>query len=76
MSPLSTTRDADCGTPSPASPPAVIVIAVAISSRRKVGIADEPPSDPTEPGVAIEETRPTAQGQAQRQSVEREPETT
>ena len=75
MSPLSTTetplRYAIAGVAT-----LVIVIAVAISSRRKVGIADEPPSDPTEPGVAIEETRPTAQGQPQRQSVEREPETT
>ena len=63
MSPLSTTetplRYAIAGVAT-----LVIVIAVAISSRRKVGIADEPPSDPTEPGVAIEETRPTAQGPA------------
>ena len=37
---------------------AVIVIAVAITSRRKVGIAEDPPSTPTEPGEAIEEARP------------------
>ena len=64
---------------------AVIVIAVAITSRRKVGIAEDPPSTPTEPGEAIEEARPDsasthtgnhAQAQTQRQAVEREPEPT
>ncbi len=61
------------------------MIAVAITSRRKVGIAEDPPSTPTEPGEAIEEARPDsasthagnhAQAQTQRQAVEREPEPT
>jgi K(+)-stimulated pyrophosphate-energized sodium pump len=81
MSPLSTTesplRYAIAG-----GAAAVIVIAVAISARRKVGIADEPPSDRSEPGQAVEEVTPEdpaarpAQSQAQRASVEREPEPT
>jgi K(+)-stimulated pyrophosphate-energized sodium pump len=91
MSPLSTT-------PSPiryaiaGAALVIIVAAVAVSTRRKVGMADEPPSERTEPGRAIEASEPEAatqptepaqtpshgqsHAQGQRQTVERAPETT